>query len=456
MPGELNIALSTETLDSGPPEEAAAFGVFAITANDRLLTAGEDTATAELRHGPRVSGYPVAEWIAWNWWRLRWEGESPADRAAAREWSFAHRMSAIGGGYAWPGVEIVSDGRQCFLRSEPTPDAGAVLFRYIGADRRVLVSAEAFEAAIDGFLNEVAGRLEGRGLRDTNLHRLLSDLGTERADPALARFRRLEARLGLDPDEIDADEIHRRLADAPELGEEALEEVAADTASRGAGPERMMSAADFASAAARSGFDVDWRDAAAPGGVEDVSPPGPAAPAWRVGKGMARRIRDRAGLANGGPVSNARLAELAGTTEDAITRNRRCADGMAFALRGRGAGGRLALRSKWATGRRFELARLAGDRLFASLTGCAAENLFPATRAYSYRQKAQRAFAAELLSPFDAVDDMLRDDYSEDSQRKAARRFDVSEMTIQTALVNHRRLARDEEAPSIMDRGSTA
>lgn len=455
MPRELNITLSTETLDSGPPEEAATFGVFAIAANDRLLTEGVDTATAELRHGPRVSGYPIAEWLAWSWWRLRWEGESPTARRAAREWSFAHRMSAIGGGYAWPGVEIVSDGRQCFLSSEPTLDTGSVLFRYIGADRRVLVSAEVFEAAIDEFLDSVKDRLDEGGLCDTNFHRLLSDLGAERADPALARFRRLEAQLGLDPDEIDADEIHRRLADAAALGEEALGEVAADTASRGAGPERMMSAADFIAAAERSGFDADWRDAAAPGGTADLPRPGEA-PAWRVGKDMARCVRDRAGLANGGPVSNARLAELAGTTADAIARNRRCAAGMAFALRRRGAGGRLALRSKWATGRRFELARLVGDRLFASSTGGSAENLFPATRAYSYRQKAQRAFAAELLSPFDAVDDMLRgDDYSEDSQRRAARHFDVSEMTIQAALVNHRRLARDE-APDVMDRGPAA
>ena len=316
------------------------------------------------------------------------------------------------------------------------------------------MSAETFEAAIDGFLDSVKKRLDERGLHDTNLHRLSSDLGAERADPALARFRRLEARLGLDPDEIDAAEIRLRLADAEALGEEALEEVAADTASRGDAPERMMSAADFAAAAARSGFDADWRDAAAPGDAADLPRPGEA-PAWRVGKGMARRIRDRAGLANGGPVLNPRLAELAGTTADAITRNRRCADGMAFALRGRGAGERLALRSKWRTGRRFELARLVGDRLFASSTGCRAENLFPATRAYSYRQKAQRAFAAELSSPFDAVEDMLCGDYSEDSQRRAARRFDVSGMTIQTALVNHGRLPRDE-APDVAVRGPAA
>lgn len=109
-----------------------------------------------------------------------------------------------------------------------------------------------------------------------------------------------------------------------------------------------------------------------------------------------------------------------------------------------------------ATGRRFELARLVGDRSFASSTRLSAESLFPATRADGYRQKAQRAFAAELLSPFDAVDDMLRDDdYSEDSQRRAARRFDMSEMTIQTALVNHGRLTCDE-APDVAVRRRAA
>ena len=67
---------------------------------------------------------------------------------------------------------------------------------------------------------------------------------------------------------------------------------------------------------------------------------------------------------------------------------------------------RMVLRSRWQTGRRFDLARLIGDRVIVS--GGA---LHPATRTYTYRQKAQRSFAAELLSPFEAVDDMLAGDY---------------------------------------------
>jgi Zn-dependent peptidase ImmA (M78 family) len=56
----------------------------------------------------------------------------------------------------------------------------------------------------------------------------------------------------------------------------------------------------------------------------------------------------------------------------------------------------------------------------------------------------QRSFAAELLSPFDAVDDMLQGDYSAEAQQGAAEHFDVSERTILTLLVNHRRLEREE------------
>lgn len=55
--------------------------------------------------GPLVAGYPVAEWLARNWWRLRWEG-----RLKASDWAAAHVMASIGDGYVWPNIEIGSDG----------------------------------------------------------------------------------------------------------------------------------------------------------------------------------------------------------------------------------------------------------------------------------------------------------------------------------------------------------
>lgn len=170
-----------------------------------------------------------------------------------------------------------------------------------------------------------------------------------------------------------------------------------------------------------------------------------------MGYGIARKIRDRERL-DGQPIPDTRLLALAGTTADALVRTYRRSDGLCFALDQSGGGARLVLRSRWKTGRRFELARLIGDRVLAARADCHTETLFPATRTYSYRQRAQRAFAAELLSPFAAVDDMLADDLSEDRQTSVAKHFGVSPMTIRTQLVNHGRLDR-EDAPDIAGRG---
>ena len=105
------------------------------------------------------------------------------------------------------------------------------------------------------------------------------------------------------------------------------------------------------------------------------------------------------------------------------------------------------------TGRRFELARLFGNRLANTQIGKLFEGLSPVTRSFSYQQKMQRAFASELLSPFVAVDEMLSGDYSEERQREVATHFKVSPMTIQSGLVNHDRI-RLEDAPDIFSRGA--
>jgi Zn-dependent peptidase ImmA (M78 family) len=98
------------------------------------------------------------------------------------------------------------------------------------------------------------------------------------------------------------------------------------------------------------------------------------------------------------------------------------------------------LRAPCNTGRRFELARLLAEQIVVPPRG----RLHAATRAYTYRQKMQRSFAAELLSPFDAVDAMLGGDYSAEAWADAAKHFQVSDLTIRTLLVNHHRLERED------------
>ena len=439
---KLEFLLDPKMLDEGSVEEKAGFGAIRIVADGHCLTEGIDEHAKIYREGPLVSGYHLAEWLVWNWWRLRWEPPRPHAHRTL-EWAFAHRMSTIGEGYVWPNVIIDSDGFRSVLTSERSSQHNAGPFRYFGGPTAA-IPLKFLESAIDSFALDVLERLGEAGLDGTNLHRLWRDLRIEREDPTVSRFRRLEALLGRGPDEADAKEIERHLADAAALGEDALEEVAAGTEPRAQGPIDMLSAERIEEIAKRQGFNAKPADAVRLDSGTSL-PVWEEIEAWRVGEAVAGAVRHQENLGTE-PIGNARLAELAGTTAYAISEHGKRSDELAFALDRNGEGTRMVLRSKWDTGRRFELARLIGDRLFGG-----ARRLFPATQAYSYRQKAQRAFAAELLSPFDAVNEMLGNDDSDEKQADVAQHYTVSPMVIQTLLVNKGRIAL-HDAPELLDR----
>ena len=444
----VTIRLDTQPLDHGQAEERAGFGLLEISVNGRLMTEGFDEHVQGYATGPRVSGYHFAEWLVWNWWRLRWEPGPPGKPGADvfRRWDAAHRTATIGEGYVWPNVVISSDGFRCALIAEPSQEL-AVPFRYLGAARMEVIPAGDLEAEIDRFASHVLEILDNANVHDTNLHRLWNDLRTERADIDSTRFRRLEARLGFDPDEIDERTISSRLEDAKELGDDAVEELAAHAAHLGR-EANLASASALRRISIDRGFDAN-ADAAvrlnAAVRLDFENREWTESPAWQTGEDAARALRRQENLGTD-PVGNARLADMAGTTMSAIENSSVCSDELSFVIAGDGNRSRLALRPKWETGRRFDLARLIGDRLVDG-----AERLLPATRAHSYRQKAQRAFAAELLSPYDAVDDMLDIDISEERQTEVAEHFQVSPLAIRTLLVNKGRISR-ENVPFVSDR----
>lgn len=425
----LTLSMVPKTLDLGSDEERATFGAFVLEANRWRLTEGVGMDENNLRPGPYVSGYHVAQWLAWNWWRLRWESRPVG---VGREWDFAHRLSSIGEGYVWPNVEISSDGFRSRLTSAPTVEPEAALFRYLGAPRTEVVSADVLEQSMDRFIVSVLTLLNERNVRDTNLHRLWRDIKRARDDEAISRFRRFEARLGHDPDEIDENEILTSLADAARLGQDALEELAAHPW-QGTG---VPSAADVVETSRLHGFDSRPQDAVRLPS-RDGLPAWGSCEAWRVGVTAARALRSQEAL-NGETLENPRLADLAGTMEAAIG-DPRPTKSISFTFDDGNGGSRLALRSKWETGRRFDLARLVGDRLCVD----GEEPLLPATQSSTYRQKVQRAFAAELLCPFEAVDAFLGDDLSDEHCDDAAKHFKVSPLTIRTLLVNNGRIERD-------------
>lgn len=429
MSEALRIELVPERLDEGAPEERTTFGHFTVSASGRFLTEGFDCYLNGYRTGPLVAGNHVAEWFAWNWWRLRWE-----PRSTACDWIAAHSMASIGESYVWPNITMFSDGLRTALVSRPSSRPDAKPFRYLGSFPIVVPSAH-FESAVDAFQAQILGRLRSDGLLETNLDRLWADILAERADPDIAKRRRLEALLGRDPDSIEDDVIDGLLADAERLGEQALDEVAANVGLAKPGQAVPMTAADFEALARAHGHDASPRNAVTLGPGTRL-PGGADVPAWSVGVAAAQALRDEQSLGVQ-PIGDGRLADMGGTVAQTLLDLDAGGADFSFALDGTVQASRIVLRSRWQTGRRFDLARLIGDRLIAR-NG----SLHPATRSDTYRQKAQRAFAAELLSPFEAVDDMLAGDYSEERCNEVAEHFAVSPMTIEALLMNNGRTER--------------
>lgn len=427
MPSELTITVDPERLDEGSPEERACFAALGIQYDGKCLTEGHDGFINKVRSAPLLSSYHLAEWIAWNWWRLRWE-----PRSNAPDWQFAHRLTTIGEGYVWPNITIFSDGERIALIAKPTRERPNTPFRYL-SDFAAVIGARDFEYVVDGFIEQVRGLLREGQLGETNLDQIWNDLHEERRDPDTAKRRKLEALLGYNPDEAGEALIEGLLTDARILGEPAVNEVAAEYPQGG----ELLTMASLRDVAARNGFDASPRDVVRFARGTGLPRAGEV-PAWRLGAEAAKALREQEGLGSG-PVDNGVLSRLAGVQVRALT-DRTVGSAISFALDNGAARGRVVLRSKWVTGRRFELARILGDRIVAPTAG----RLFPATRAYTYRQKMQRSFAAELLSPFESIEDMLLGDYSMEAQQDAAEHFEVSELTIRTLLVNHRRLEREE------------
>ncbi len=385
----LKLELAPQHLDSGPIEERATFGTLQVFADGRCFTEGVAPDTKELLAGPRVSGYHLAEWLAWNWWRLRWEAR-PSE-TMGREWRFSHCLSSIGEGYVWPNIEISSDGVKAIVTSTPTIDPAAGLYRYVGASAFAVIAATDLGAAIDGFVRSMLDLLDG-AKADTNLHHIWRDLEREQQDADATRLRRLEARLGK-------------------------------------GDMRWLRRAEALAA--------DAGRACSPVNREDVSCDIDEDAAHKRGYACAAALRRHLSPANGHePITDldellARLGwaqrpsqtmelERESLLEAALTRSD---EGAAVAIIGEAGQAR----------NRFRLARTAFLHHF---TGNGTRRLV--TEAHTWEQRASRAFAAEFLAPAAGLSEQLGGRASPMVIDELADHYGVNSQTIRHQIANHR------------------
>ncbi len=428
---DFRIALSPEHLAEGSAEERAAFGHLVVKAGNLLLSEGFDNLVDIRRDGPLVSGYHLAEWLLWHWWRLRCE-PSPSGVVHYHGWGGSHRMAEIGEGYVWPAITIASDGFRTLIRSDPSKDGGVSSFRYYGSPHATVLPWSTVERGIDEFVENIMAHTAAKGLRCTNLDLIRSDLVAERGDPGRTMFRRLEALLGMDPDDLPEEFISSRLADAGQLGGEAVEELAAATA--GAESRSMLTAEDVGRIALEHGEEMRVGDTPLSG---DNQAPSEEVSAVEIGFSAARRVRGSLSRPDGG-VDNRSLAELAGVSVSVYESPPRRPP-ISFTLRVNGSRDLAVLRGASVENRRFDLARLVGDRMIWGESP-----LRVSTDANTYRQKAQRAFAVELLAPAASVSARAESDSSHERLEEMARDFGVSPILIDEVLRSGRGAVRGD------------
>lgn len=411
-------------------EENSSVGMLKILSQKpkKRLTHGMEVSKGHnerFREGPYVDPQPLACWLAREWWKLNWEPDCPErSEEDNEEWNWSHSMLAVGDGWLWPHITIHSDGVWIHLNSYPSPDDYEAPFRFLGATGTVLVLRTDFEKSVDRFVDEVLGHPP---CDDPDLPVLWEELSRERRDRELSQLRRMEALLGLDPEILKEDRVHDLYSKLSYLGERASEEVALDM-----GFSRKRSIPKIREVSKSKGFDLDLNDSfdldlsdesVYRGHLSSRLP-------WEIGYDLAERVRTEVGL-NGSMVADAELAGLLGTSSDTLSGGR--TTGSFSWVFSEGSISKVALQTREKVHRRFAMARLLGDRLLHSDEG---ESLLPATRSYSYRQKVQRAFAAEFLAPRSEVGNELARDCSSEKRDEVARRFGVASSVIDRQLQN--------------------
>ena len=385
----------------------------------RLVRRGSDQPDRCLEAPP----LPLAFWFVDNWWRIRCE-PPPPQRDFPAQWRIAHHLPSVGAGYPWPNVSLWGEGRRFAVMVHADAHNLQRSLRFVAEPTLEYVPSTTAEDAIDSFIRRV---LQEVGSDCDGLDMEYQHLRAERTDPAVSRWRRLEALVGFDPDGAPERLVSDYEAMTERFGTDGIEEAA--LAQQGV---QSTSALQVTLRAAENSK-VLLRT---PGAIADFGlDHSPLHPPWRLAIGAARELRQRLRVPPG-PIRNPRLSEVLNINVDRLATQRSSPRPVPYGLRLRNESGnvnKLALRSRWSHSRRFELCRCLGDIIWSGN-----DALGPLSTAKSGRQKFQRAFAQEFLCPFDDLRAYIpNDDPGNDDIHAAARYFHVSERLIQTTLVNH-------------------
>ena len=416
------------------PELSATWASLRIQAGDATITRVLDTRAKTVRDFVYVPLYPLAEWLATNWWFLTHEFGNPAkesDPAFYRR----HALGPNREGYAFPDLEVVSSGARTRLawKCDPCPWTRV---EFLDQGEIWIESSELRESCAD-LVDRVIRRLASLGVDGTLLQEEWKVVQT--ADEEEYQFCKTAAGLGWDPYALDDVRRDWVLLLAKKLGDVLDEAVPAlDTNDLYKDWKDWFAINDTIEEAKRfNSLPLErvrsFRDEARLDATTEGDP-------WSVGYDCARRLRRTLGL-DGEPLPTIpHMAEALG--EDAESIKKVTTQGVAFGgwpalvdgviTRNDDECPAFAFRRRGDHGRRFHFCRALAEVLLSP----GSDTLL--TRANSGRQQRNRAFAAEFLAPSSGLRERVSRPMldGEDIDELAAE-FGVSPLVVEHQVKNH-------------------
>ncbi len=402
------------------PRSASTSAELTVVVDGISATRLFDTWSRTVSDRARLPIYPLAEWFAANWWRLHAEAPYEGGGFPATDWRMSHDLTAIGGGYVWPRMRFAFDDWAVQISARAVQNAPWEPVRHLNDIQPARsVPLAIFDRAVGDLIDLVLRRLADVGVSAEPLATIWSDVRAERLDPEVSEWRRWEARLGYDPEQV-PDALMDRLAGLfGRAGKPAAAEVAPLLSTNYdvmLGRLEALAAAPGIAAALPIGeaFEVDL----------GVAP-------WDAGRELARRVRGDAGFVEG-PIANADLADLLGCSVAAFDEIPGWDVPIGLGVKSDG-GATLHFRKRNMPGFRFEAARFLADGIFASRE----DRWLPLTDRGTARQKFQRSFAAELLAPIAEVGSEFDLDSTPERIEDLSDVYGVSPLAIRSHLANH-------------------
>lgn len=176
------------------PELAATWASLRIRVGETCLTRVLDGAAQTVRSNVYVPLYPLAEWLATNWWCLGHELRNKS-RASDSGYRSRHALIANREGYPYPDLEVAPIGPVTHLLWRAHRDEWSSVEYLAGGEG--WVDTETFGNDCADFINRVTRRLESLGIQNTYLQEEWA--AVQSAGEEEARYCRTAASLGWDP-----------------------------------------------------------------------------------------------------------------------------------------------------------------------------------------------------------------------------------------------------------------